>query len=225
MAKDCDITLYGDSIGMGVIFDEARGRYALAPERCTKQIEAATELRIDNRAHMGATIHRGLSAFAREPAKAGTVAVIEYGGNDCTMPWASVSENPDIDHPAQNPLPDFVEALRRFVDMVREADCRAVLVVPPPLDAQRYYDWVTRGLNAGAVLRFLGDVAHIYRWQERYALAVYRVAVEKCCPALDLREAFLAAMNPAELLCVDGIHPNVEGQRVIAEAAIAMIKG
>jgi hypothetical protein len=94
------------------------------------------------------------------------------------------------------------------------------LVTPPPLDAQRFFNWVTKGLDAEAVLRYLVDVQNIYRWQERYAIAVRDVALETGCDIFDLRDVFLARMDVADLISLDGMHPNTKGHMLIAESLL-----
>ena len=72
--------------------------------------------------------------------------------------------------------------------------------------------------NSRNILRWLGDVEHIYRWHEMYNLAVCRVAMEERVPLLDISSRFLAADSYQELLCEDGIHPNEKGHQVILES-------
>lgn len=90
-----------------------------------------------------------------------------------------------------------------------------MLVVPPPLHAERYFQWITQSLDGEAILRFIGDVHHIYRWQERYAWATVQTARQMACPVLSLREAFLDSMCFERLFCLDGIHPSAEGHGVM----------
>jgi hypothetical protein len=96
----------------------------------------------------------------------------------------------------------------------------------PPLDAGRYFNWITRnGLSRENILRFLGDVGHIYRHQERYSIAVTNLAMEQRCHYIDVRDAYLAQRELGRLLCSDGIHPNDEGHRVIREAFVSYMRG
>ena len=74
---------------------------------------------------------------------------------------------------------------------------------------------MSKNLDPRAILKYLGDVQHIYRWQERYALAVAEIGSKLGCTLLNLREAFLVARDFKSLLCVDGIHPTPEGHRLI----------
>jgi phospholipase/lecithinase/hemolysin len=53
---------------------------------------------------------------------------------------------------------------------------------------------------------------------------VRSVALATHCRLLDLRDAFLAQPKYDQLMCIDGIHPNDEGHKVLADAALAMAR-
>lgn len=214
------IHLWGDSVAKGVIYSDARKRYCISPNRCVVGLEEALGVPIINHARMGATATEGLADFAAAPADPGTLVVVEYGGNDCDMPWAEISERPDADYAGHVPLPCFEAAIHSFVDAVRARGMTPLLITPPPLEAGRYFEWVSNGLSKEAILRFLGDVQHIYRWQERYSNAIRRVALAARCTLFDMRDAFLACRRYPDMLCTDGIHPNDEGHALIAQAVI-----
>ena len=213
------ISLWGDSIGKGVIYDEVRGRYAILKENCVNLLSKKLNCPIENHAMMGATAAQGVmrmnDAFLRE----GGLAVIEFGGNDCDMPWKEVSEHPDMEHQPKATVEEFSVSLTQLVEKVNRAGMEAMLVTPSPLDAERYFKWVSRGLNAEVILSWLGDVQHIYRWQERYAVAVRDVAARTGSRLLDLRDAFLDVGSMSDYFCMDGIHPNAKGHELLAAAA------
>ena len=213
------IYLYGDSIGQGVIWDEARGRYRLAPARCVRVLEQAG-VPVENHARMGMTARKGLELFLAEPPAEEGLLVIEFGGNDCDLDWNALQCAPEEPLPAKTPLHEFETLLDAFVREGRLRGHTPVLVTPPPLHCRRYFDWVCRGRNAAALLRGIGDVEHIYRWEERYARAVTKAARRNVCPCLDLREPFLDSSRFPELICADGIHPTGEGQELMARTAL-----
>ena len=214
------IHLFGDSVGKGILFDESRGRYAIARDRCDIRLQAALGVTVENHARMGATVKEGLRDFLEGDIPAGSLVAIEYGGNDCDMNWAEVANNPTCYHEAKVPLEKFRMLLMEFVGQVQKAGSRPLLVTPPPLDAPRFFAWVTKGIDAEAVRRYLMDVQNIYRWQERYAIAVRDAAQLTGCGVFDLRDAFLAKRDIADHLSVDGMHPNAKGHALIAEAAL-----
>ncbi len=213
------ISLWGDSIGRGIDFDPLRGRYAVLRQGFARLLAQRGIIEIDNHAKFGATVTEGLEDFEATEQIACEHVAIQYAGNDCNMNWAAIADDPAAEHLANTPLKPFEETLRRFVQRVRERGCKPLLVTSPPLHAQRFVDWVTQGLDKEVILRFLGDVQHVYRWQERYTLVVRRVAAQLAVPLFDLRDAFLAADDFPGLCGIDGMHPNEAGHRLMADAA------
>ncbi len=214
------IHLFGDSIGKGILFDEGRGRYAIARERCDIQLQEALGVTVENHARMGATVEEGLADFLDSGDVSGTIVAIEYGGNDCDLHWDEVAKDPTAYHEAKVPLETFRRVLKEFVLRVRSRNAAPLLVTPPPLDAQRFFNWVTKGLDAQAVLQYLIDVQNIYKWQERYAIAVRDVALETGCDIFDLRDVFLSRRDVADLISLDGMHPNTKGHMLITESLL-----
>ena len=217
------ILLYGDSIGKGVVYNEERGRYCLAKGRCTNLL-SRDGLNIENYACMGQTITEGYEQFRVSETRPGDILVIEYGGNDCDPSWDEISRDPSVFHNGKTPLPQFRATLRRFIEEASARALRPVAVIPPPLEAERYFRWVCRGRDAERILSYLVDVHHIYRWHERYADAVRETAQAFGCPVLDLRTPFLDARDMPSLICLDGIHPNEAGQRLMAETVEAFLR-
>ena len=213
------IYLWGDSIGKGVIYNPDRRRYCLARERCETQLRRRGVPLISH-ARMGATIRDGYADFVADGARGDGLAVIEFGGNDCDLDWRAVSEAPGVFHDGRTPLAEFAEMLRLFV---RGADARGmepVLVLPPPIYPERYFDWVCRGLDRERVRQYLGDVGHIGRWHGCYVEAIRAAAADTGCGVLDLYTPFIAARDYPALICADGIHPSEAGQDLIARVAL-----
>ncbi len=214
--------LWGDSIGKGVVYDPEHGRYRLTPERC-ERIVAAQGVWVTSYARFGQTVRMGYEEFRAEEAgsmEPGGTALIQYGGNDCDLDWQAVSESPGVFHDGKTPLPEFGLLLRRFAQEARLRELRPVLVLPPPLYSARYFEWVSRGRDREAILRYLGDVEHIGRWHALYVEAIREAAADTGSPVLDFYTPFLRAMNFPELMCLDGIHPSAAGQKLMAKAAL-----
>lgn len=217
-----EIHIWGDSLARGIIYNENNQRYAISRERCSTRLQAALGCKIENHATMGATVLDGLALFERFTPVPNALCAVEFGGNDCDLNWKAVSENPEGPITPNVPIEAFEEGLTAFVGGIRAKDMKPLLITPLPLHAERYYRWVTRGLDGEAVLRALGDVYHIYRWQERYANAVRSVARATHCRLLDLRDAFLARLDYEDLMCLDGIHPNDAGHRVLSDTVLEL---
>lgn len=211
------ICVWGDSIAKGVVYDEQRGRYAICRGNCLARMSRELGRTVDNYAVMGNTSAQGWIKMQSQTLEAGAVAVIEFGGNDCDLDWKAASEHPEALQEGRVPLAKFGDNLRQMIRRVRDAGMKPLLVTPPPLIAQRYYEWVCRGLDAAKILSYLGDVEHIYRWQERYAILVRKIAQEQGTRLLDVRDLFLSQLRLTDLMCADGIHPNEQGHALVFE--------
>ncbi len=220
------VQVWGDSVMKGVIYDEARGRYALLKENAPNLVAREVALPIVNRSQMGRTAPAGLKVLSDdETPLAGSLVLIEYGGNDCDFDWAAVAEAPDRAHQPNTPVAKFVESLAGIVELVRARGGTPILCTLPPLDPHRYFAWITRnGLSKEHILNFLGVPERIYRWQEYYSSLVQRTAAQLCVAVLPVRDRFLEVVRGEDVLCVDGIHPNGLGHRLIADAAISALK-
>ena len=220
--KAFHIGLWGDSIGRGVVYDEAVGRYRISPENPCAVLQKELGLQVHNYARMGSTARDGLERMTEDRMERGGVAVIEFGGNDCDMDWKAVSRDPDAEHEARLPLNQFKTTLQTLVERSRLNGMEPVLVTPPPIDAERYFRWVSRGLNAANILRYLGDVEHSFRWQDGYAECVRSVAKELGVRLVDVRSRMMSSGSLDDIICVDGIHPNAAGHALIYDAVAPM---
>ena len=212
------ICLFGDSIGKGVVLDTIRGRYMLLKNSFSALFSSNTGISIQNYSKFGCTVTTGKKIIERNQAKLSSFkyTILEFGGNDCDFDWEAISQNPDLHHTPKTELEQFESCYEEIIDFVTSIGSKPILLSLPPLDAKRYFAWISKDRNAGKILHWLGDVEHIYRWHEMYSLAVTRLAAIKNVPLLDIRSTFLRVRNYFGLLCDDGIHPNEEGHRFIS---------
>ncbi len=211
------ITVYGDSILKGVLLED--GKYRINRE-WEERLSREHGLEIRNKAHFGSTIGKALGLIRRDAEKTyeeGELAVLEFGGNDCDYDWAAISADPGRDYDCKTPPPIFEDAYREAVRLVRQSGREPVLLTLPPIHSRRYLRFICReGLSQENILRWLGDVDAIYRWQRMYSELVGKVAKEEGVRVIDLRGDFLRdSHSPEELLCEDGIHPSRLGQGLI----------
>jgi len=218
------ICVWGDSIAKGVVYDESRKRYAILKEHCLRLLEQEVQLPIYNHAVMGRTAPECLASMQKEELVPGGIAIIEFGGNDCDLCWADVAKDPAHEHPARASIAQFKESLKGLVDFARKGGMKPVLVSILPIDGERYFKWVSRGLDQNAILSYLGEPQMMYRWQERYACAVQDVAREENVRLLDFRSEFLCDRQFRHYYCDDGIHPNALGHRKLFECAMSAVK-
>ncbi|MEG1813923.1 MAG: SGNH/GDSL hydrolase family protein, partial [Clostridia bacterium] len=205
-----EVQIWGDSILKGVVYDQVRKRYVLLKECAVKVLSERLMVPISNHSQMGRTAPQGLEALkAAQGDLANKLVVLEYGGNDCDFDWASVAERPADEHLCHTPSEVFSYTLEQLVNLVRRRGGTPALCTLPPLNAQRYLDWITRnGLSRENILSYIGVADRIYRWQEYYSSLVQRAAYQMRCICLPMRDAFLENVRGEDVLCLDGIHPN-----------------
>lgn len=214
------IDVWGDSVLKGVIYDKNRGKYTRLKEENAVYGLKNLGLDIRNNSHFGLTAPKARDMMARKLEKGidCQYAIIEFGGNDCDYNWKEVSEHPEKEHICHTPLDEFKQCIMDMVSMLKKKNIRPVLVNLPPIDPERYFRWITRGLNARNILSWLGDVHHIYRHHECYNLCIMGLAGSLGCDLMDIRQPFLMQKDYTQFLCEDGIHPNQRGHALIQTA-------
>ncbi len=215
------ILISGDSILKGVILNSETRRYVLTTQLDPSEFCTRYGLVIENKSRFGSTIVKGLTFLHRilERDPSCRAVILEYGGNDCDFDWAAVAAAPDAEHQPKTPLPEFCAKLRSAVSGLRARGIRPILTTLPPICSDRYLNWICRdGLDPKPILHWLGDLNAIYRYQEMYSRAVEHIADEMDAPCVDLRGAFLQNRHLEDYVCLDGIHPNEAGQKIIRTA-------
>lgn len=218
------VALFGDSILKGVVLDD-NNRYCFSKALDWEHVENAFGVSIINKSRFGCEITKGQRIVNDFLLAGGGVdaAVLEYGGNDSDFAWGDVAASPFAVHRSRTGLVDFQQKLRTVVWQLQSKGIRVIMMSLPPLDAERYLDWISRGdeQRKDSIMSFLGDVSRIYRYQEIYSNAVTKIALENGCEFVDVRQEFLQSDSFRDLMCADGIHPNEKGQKVIIDAFLA----
>ncbi|MBR5858630.1 MAG: SGNH/GDSL hydrolase family protein [Clostridia bacterium] len=209
------IKIYGDSILKGVMYNDELKRYKLFGYRYEQLTDNGIE--VENNCKMGATIDEGLEIMKAtlKDCDKDTVVVLEYGGNDCNFNWASIADNPDGEFLPNTPEDHFTGTYMKLVEYAREKGAEVAICTLVPIDSERFMNWVTRGLDYNNVLRWLGDINIISRWQEKYSRLSEKVAKATNCKLIDLRAAFDS--NMGALLGIDGMHPSAEGHAKLGD--------
>ena len=217
------IEVFGDSLLKGIQVNPGNMRYHVDNNIDLELIEEKHFLRIRNFSKFGCTITKGLALIEKrlrgdEPLC--DAIIMDFGGNDCDFDWKAISERPDDEHLPCTPLDVFTDTYRKTIELLKEKGIRPILTTLPPIDAQKFFQWFCKGLNRANILKWLGSIDAIYRWQESYSRAVERIAAETNTLLIDLRGAFLKHRRLDRLLCEDGTHPNTEGQKIITQALL-----
>lgn len=220
------VDIYGDSILKGVQINPENKRYHVDNHIDIDMISKTHDVEIENYSKFGCTVTKAESILTAQLEKGFScdTVIMDFGGNDCDFKWKEISENPDNLHLPNTPMDIFVSTYKKIIRTLKENKILPVLTTLPPLDPQRFFDWFCKGLNRENVLKWLGSVNTIYRYQEWYSREVEKIAREENVPLVDLRGAFLKHFRVDYLLCEDGVHPNTEGQKVITSAFLEFAK-
>ncbi len=220
MNRNLEIAIFGDSILRGVLLDPEAKKYYFMSDDIFKEFERRFSLKLLNKSSFGCVIEKGYRKI-RSMLSGNhqcSVAVLEYGGNDCDFNWAEVAKNPELPHTPKTPLETFKETYRRIITDLRAKGITPVCMSLPPIDAEKYLSWITRdGISRERLLSWLGDTQTISRHQELYSLATTEVALKTGTALIDIRSAFLERRDYRSLICHDGIHPNEDGHRLISK--------
>lgn len=221
------IIVTGDSISRGVIYDEARRKYVVFQENYVSLLQHKLKAIVSNTARFGNTILKGMEKIKKDAVETSPdVVLIEYGGNDCDFHWEEIAVNPEGEHRPKTDFQEFEKRLKEMIEFLKSNRIIPVLTSLPPLHPERYLKWVSHNNPAveSSILKWLGSVTKIYWWQERYNSIIIKVARETGTRWIDIRGAFLHYPDFDRFLCADGIHPNEEGHRIIAEKVLEFIR-
>lgn len=221
---DKKIIIWGDSILRGVIWDEQDGKYKIMKNSSINSFAELTGCTVKNNAYFGMTstkaLNRITTVIEKQTMDKSDIVILEFGGNDCDFKWNEVSSAPDSNHQPNTPISCFKNSIQKMIDIFRQKGITPILMNLPPLEPERYFNWISKGLNKDNILRWLGDVAKIYRWQEAYNSAVEWIALQNGCRLINVRESFLISSNYSSQFCADGIHPNEKGHKKILESLL-----
>ena len=218
--------IYGDSLLKATMPDADMRYHFHLPEVMAQY--PSDRLEVVNRAKMGATVTKGLALVEHDVQRGMDArwALVAYGGNDSDFDWEAVAAAPEEDHLPRTTLPEFTEKLHCAVTALKSAGVQPVLMTLPPIDAQRYLDFLCRnGRSKERIMDWLGDTQHIYRHQELYSDTVARLAYETGTPLIGVREIFLGEKRLPGLISADGIHLTMDGYTKLFDTLAGWLRG
>ena len=137
------VALFGDSILKGVVLD-TNGRYRFA-DIDWNSIEKRLNVDIVNKSKFGCEIKKGGKILSDSMSRESfDVAVIEYGGNDSDFCWGEVAATPFERHMSKTEVGEFEMRLEHMVSVLQDKGIKVVLMSLPPIDAERYFDWISQ---------------------------------------------------------------------------------
>ena len=222
--KDFFITVFGDSIGKGVVTDN--GKIEIIKDNAVELLQKSNSIKIDNRSIFGQSLKRISERGVIDKYVDGitsdrqNVVVLELGGNDSDFNWRKVAENPELDHLPQTPIEEFSRLYINAVDKLLSAGVKVVACTIVPIDSGRFFNnFIGSQTDKQRVLEFFkGDYNVIHRHQEAFNNEIIKIAYQKGLRLIDLRKKFLTTHVFDDLMCQDGIHPNGKGHAEIFNA-------
>ena len=220
------VTALGDSLTKGVILTEAN-KYTLTENSYLDIVSRELDLQVGNYGRFGSTIDMGNAIIRRhsEDIASSEYTFIEYGGNDCDFDWMKIADSPMEDYTPKTTLNDFKERFIKLINKVRDLGSKPVIISLPPILSTPYFSFFSRMMSEEQkrnVINWLGGSTDIIsRWHESYNRALFMIAPETQTPIIDITTPFDTFRGDiSSLYCADGIHPNVQGHRMIATTII-----
>lgn len=221
--KQIRIAALGDSLTKGVVLTE-RNRYSVLEQNFIDMIGRGMDVRIENYGKFGCTVAFADRVIERhgDDIAAADYTLLEYGGNDCDFDWKSIADSPSGDHRPKTILDSFRKQFLCLIYKVKEIGSRPVIISLPPILSDEYFSFFSRSMNdqqKDNVMKWLGgNVGIISRWHESYNRVLFDIAAETGTRIIDITSPFNEYEGDIKTLyCLDGIHPNAHGHRIIAD--------
>lgn len=220
------VIVWGDSILKGIISSEDLTQIRPSEINALQMAGEKLAIEINNKSIYGAHIIKLQSTQTKNLNKGLTadIALIESGTNDCDYEWNDVCTKPFSEITQKVPLADFKRIASEMVDTSRENKITPVLVTAPDLAIHYWKEYITRGLDKEKIAQFIGhDPYVLLRNQEEYMEALRQIAKEKNVQLIDMRVEFRKTSDPMSLMCKDGVHPNIEGHKLMADVFVKLL--
>ena len=226
MSEIKSVIVWGDSILKGIISSEDLTQIRPSEINALQMAGEKLAIEINNKSIYGAHIIKLQSTQTKNLNKGLTadIALIESGTNDCDYEWNDVCTKPFSEITQKVPLADFKRIASEMVDTSRENKITPVLVTAPDLAIPYWKEYITRGLDKEKIAQFIGhDPYVLLRNQEEYMAALRQIAKEKNVQLIDMRVEFRKTSDPMSLMCKDGVHPNIEGHKLMADVFVKLL--
>lgn len=218
------ISAYGDSILKGAVTGTGSGHLFDIIENSSLVLASkAMGFELNNNSVFGSVVSKTLRRLNRDLEKGieCDLAIIESGGNDCDYDWAVVSDTAPENFSEIKPrtcLDEFINMIDQMVQTVRAHKITPLIMTMPPLVGDWWFDHIIEGHNKENILKFVDNSPYkLYQQHELYSICLFEYALKNNVQIIDMRKAMLSAFNYRNFMCKDGIHPNEEGYKYMAE--------
>lgn len=226
MAQIKSIVVWGDSILKGIISSEDLKQIRPSSINALQIAGEKLGIEINNKSIYGAHILKLQQTQTRNFNKgiSEDVALIESGTNDCDYDWNDVCSKPFSEITQKVPLSQFKKTLSEMIDSCRQHKITPVLVTAPELVVSNWIKYIAIGLDKEKINSFIENEPNkLLQNQEEYMQAFHQMAKEKNVQLIDIRSQFKKSPNSNLLMCKDGVHPNIEGHKFMADIFIQQL--
>lgn len=226
MAQIKSIVVWGDSILKGIISSEDLKQIRPSSINALQIAGEKLGIEINNKSIYGAHILKLQQTQIRNFNKgiSEDVALIESGTNDCDYDWNDVCSKPFSEITQKVPLSQFKKTLSEMIDSCRQHKITPVLVTAPELVVSNWIKYIVIGLDKEKINSFIENEPNkLLQNQEEYMQAIHQMAKEKNVQLIDIRSQFKKSPNSNLLMCKDGVHPNIEGHKFMADIFIQQL--
>lgn len=219
------VSVIGDSIFKGVVYDKNRKRYVVSHESSAYLLKKEVPFEINNYSKFGITIKDAYEVLKYVLENSDDeIIVIEIGGNDSDFDWDSIAAYPDFEHLSKVPKDEYEMYLIKMVKMCKKAKRNVILTTLPNISSEKYLNWVSKTeQNKTSILKWLGPVERINSFHDEYNVVIRKIAKKYHLSLIELNNRF-SLENIDELTDVDGIHPSLKGYKLIKDIILETLK-
>ena len=219
------LVVFGDSILKGVVtIPESKNLFDVTENDSLSLAQKKLGFELDNRSIYGNITSKGLVKLQKYLEKGGQadLCVIEFGSNDCDYDWnifAPGAQLPSFDTiPPKVPMNDYLANLEAMVKLCREHKITPIIMNLIPYICDKWFKTIVKGHDEEAILRFLdGSTETLGKNQQRYYTALMDFASQNNLQVIDAWKLFSTLDKQEKYMCDDGIHPNEEGYKLLAD--------
>lgn len=215
------VSVIGDSIFKGVVYDQNRKRYVVSHESSAYLLRKEVPFEINNYSRFGITIKDAYEVLKCVLDNSNDeIIVIEIGGNDSDFNWDSIAAYPEGEHLPKVSLDEYQKYLEKMVKMCKKNRRIPILTTLPNISSNKYLNWVSKTEeNKKAILKWLGNTDRINLFHDEYNEIIRKVVKKYHLSCIDINEGFSLDIID-ELTDVDGIHPSLSGYKLIKDIII-----
>ena len=219
------LVVFGDSILKGVVtIPEPKNLFDVTENDSLTLAQKKLGFELDNRSIFGNITSKGLVKLQKYLEKGGQadLCVIEFGSNDCDYDWnifAPGAQFPSFDTiPPKVPMNDYLANLEAMVKLCREHKITPVIMNLIPYICDKWFKTIAKGHDQAAILQFLdGSAETLGKNQEIYYKALMDFVSKNNIQLIDAWKLFSKLDKQEKYMCDDGIHPNEEGYKLLAD--------